>query len=1014
MVETNDADWHVCARILLTIRHPTKPELGICKQTQHRFNQSESDWGYSTLITPWALLRGDASMNKEPLLDNGRLVLALRVQVIKDATGMLWHNFVDYDSKKMTGYVGLLNQGATCYMNSLLQSLFLTPALRRATFQIPTDQSGLKPTESIALALQRTFYRLQTSTHPVGTTELTCSFGWDTVDSFMQHDVHEFSRVLLDELETRMKKTEVEGTIEKLFTGKLRNVKQCMNVPFESVREEAFYDLQLTVRGQRSLEDSFKSYLASTELTGDNQYRTEEHGYQDARMFTELAQLPPLLHLHLERYTYDMMTGNTVKINDRFEFPPRIDLAPYVKATEGPMWYRLHSVLVHGGDSHGGHYYVYIRPGAGDDAPWYKFDDTKVVPVMEREAVEENYGQDPDGPPLGLGEEPGIGRINLRGTAGRIRRRITNAYMLVYVRESDWDAVMTPVSDEEVPAYIGAGVQADAEEEARHRAEKHELMNALHVSLFNDQLLRSYAGVDVINVLNRAQPLSNYESLRMRKSDTVGHLLTVAAQEMSVDPDSLRLWTFASRRNYTYRLDAPVSDYEKSLGALSQATRFPGQLNVYIEHTGESHSLLNMEEIGSTRFIGFKYYANGTLVCLGYRHVPAEMPVGETVSRLLESCGLGNDVGALEIFEEIKPSRVERVDPEHSFELAKLGTGDLLVIAPVDLLASGETCLQYYHSVVSRVLINIVPFPAADERRKRSSEDLPEEPARETGFQLAFGLDEPIDQLLTSIAEHWNMDTAFLRLHIQDSRSERLRLLEAPPHGGTLLDALKLSSEPSASEYTIAAERLSVPLARLSTLKRLNLWLPDFEDSVEIFIEPDATVNELVDSLPDAIKAQLNGTQRLLEILSHRIHRDFEGEFMLTLLPRDANVFLVPEPEVTPEDKIISVQWYYRDPTRGYGLPFLFVLHQGETWQQTKSRLIKSLGSRLLPSAVMHWISFGQVRPIGDQEDLHAIAQCTRGSQRVEGGFALGIDQSPSSRAPAPTFAPERSIRIRK
>ena len=36
-----------------------------------------------------------------------------------------------WDSKKHTGFVGLKNQGATCYMNSLLQTLYFTNKLRK-------------------------------------------------------------------------------------------------------------------------------------------------------------------------------------------------------------------------------------------------------------------------------------------------------------------------------------------------------------------------------------------------------------------------------------------------------------------------------------------------------------------------------------------------------------------------------------------------------------------------------------------------------------------------------------------------------------------------------------------------------------------------------------------------------------------------------------------------------------------------------------------------------------------
>lgn len=41
--------------------------------------------------------------------------------------------FSSWDSKKLTGHVGLKNQGATCYMNSLLQCLFFTNKLRKVS-----------------------------------------------------------------------------------------------------------------------------------------------------------------------------------------------------------------------------------------------------------------------------------------------------------------------------------------------------------------------------------------------------------------------------------------------------------------------------------------------------------------------------------------------------------------------------------------------------------------------------------------------------------------------------------------------------------------------------------------------------------------------------------------------------------------------------------------------------------------------------------------------------------------
>lgn len=98
----------------------------IVADTQHQFNTRESDWGFTSFMPLGELY----DPNRGYLVNDTLLVEA---EVIVRRVVDYW----SYDSKKETGYVGLKNQGATCYMNSLLQTLFHIPYFRKVSSFTP-------------------------------------------------------------------------------------------------------------------------------------------------------------------------------------------------------------------------------------------------------------------------------------------------------------------------------------------------------------------------------------------------------------------------------------------------------------------------------------------------------------------------------------------------------------------------------------------------------------------------------------------------------------------------------------------------------------------------------------------------------------------------------------------------------------------------------------------------------------------------------------------------------------
>ena len=564
--DSDSTRWSIYASAELRLLHVSgDPEKSLVKKIQHLFYSKENDWGFSPFITMKEVMDPEKGFyNSET--DS----VTLEVWVNADAPhGTAW------DSKKLTGFVGLTNQGATCYMNSLLQTLYFTSELRKAVYQLPTETDD--HIKSIPLALQRVFYELQFSEKSVGTKKLTRSFGWETFDTFMQHDVQELCRVLLDNLENKMKHTTVEGVIPRLYEGKMISYIKCKTIDYESRRVEPFYDIQLNIKGKKDIYESFKDYVTVETLEGDNKYDAGKYGLQEAQKGVIFEAFPPVLHLHLMRFQYDPHTDSNIKINDRYEFLDEIQLDEFLdKKQSTPALYRLHAVLVHSGDNHGGHYVVFICPKL--DGKWFKFDDEVVSRCSRRDAINANFG--------------GAQSDELTF------RHSTNAYMLVYVRDANKDYVLSEIGKADIPQQLQERLGEEKRVEALRKKERNEahLYMLLNIVLerefyanlgLSDLYDQTKTGSDANAAAASAAANSNIKQLKVKKTSTFLEVMKQIGELLELSLDEMRVWSLMTRYNYTVRPYNCVELKENASKTIVEVSKQEAAWNIFVETTSD-------------------------------------------------------------------------------------------------------------------------------------------------------------------------------------------------------------------------------------------------------------------------------------------------------------------------------------------------------------------------------------------------------------------------------------------
>ncbi|XP_074566066.1 ubiquitin C-terminal hydrolase 13-like isoform X2 [Curcuma longa] len=330
----------------------------------------------------------------------------------------------------------------------------------------------------------------------------------------------------------------------------------------------------------------------------------------------------------------------------------------------------LLDVLVHSGGVHGGHYYAFIRPDLSEQ--WFKFDDERVTKEDMKRAIEEQYG----------GEEemnPGFNNTPFKFT------KYSNAYMLVYIRESDKDKIMCNVDEKDIAEHLRIRLKREQEEKEQKKTEKSEAHLYTIIKVARDKDMREQIGRDIYFDLVDHDKV---HSFRIQKQLPFSVFKEEVAKEFGVPVHFQRFWLWAKRQNNTYRPIRPLSTQQEaeSVGQLREISNkmqnHELKLFLEVELGLDLHPCPLPDKTKEDILLFFKLYdpEKEELRYVGRLFVKALGKPADILSKLNEMAGFSPSV-EIQLFEEIKfePNVMcDHIDNNVPFHSSQLEDGDII------------------------------------------------------------------------------------------------------------------------------------------------------------------------------------------------------------------------------------------------------------------------------------------------------------------------------------------------
>lgn len=288
--------------------------------------------------------------------------------------------------RKENSYAGLRNLGNTCYLNSVVQQLYMVDGFRENVLGDVPETKESPVTQKLYLEFRKLLCRLNSSIlqtiAPVSFAQSFVMFENQPINYNQQQDAPEFFSLLMDQIDRFLGAQGPPNFLQRTFGGKLTCKITSLEeeFPFQNEIEEPFIMLSLDIKHNRTLQDALAYYMRGEILDKENKFFLEKYQKRVTVIKKyQLNTLPECLVLTLNRFEFDLGTMMRKKLNNYFEFPEKFDFGFLAEEGDDRLreqgQYRLTGVVVHSGTADAGHYWSYVfREGK-----WFEFNDAHVT-----------------------------------------------------------------------------------------------------------------------------------------------------------------------------------------------------------------------------------------------------------------------------------------------------------------------------------------------------------------------------------------------------------------------------------------------------------------------------------------------------------------------------------------------------------------------------------------------------------------------------------------------------------